>query len=316
MEVVHHMEVNGWHRMAIQLAIRQDSFHYVQDRTDESMRVWGEIVKSFGWADDSTDFAHSELRYAAALMGRGEAATALGFLNRCAKKFDHASDQDALAFTLYWQAACAWNLGQFDAALRYAEHGLALARQIDHRQAEFLNLRQVGQALGRLGRPAEGIEACKHAVSVAKELGQQSYDHAARQTLAHVYVMAGDYDNALIVCLNLLDLIRQLANVREEGVILGLLGDAYNGLGRHQEAAQVLAEALPIFRDNINRRYHGLCLLKLGYAYQGMGRFERAAGYLKDSVQIFRELHLTHYEKQAREAIAECLAAEPAGDRK
>jgi tetratricopeptide (TPR) repeat protein/DNA-binding XRE family transcriptional regulator len=313
-EAVHLAERSGWRSLVIQLAICQDSFLFFQDRIDESVQVWGEIVNSPGRSGDSTAFAQARLRYAGALLGRGEAKGAVELLARCAQSSEHASDQSILAFTLYWQAACAWNMGSYETALRYASEGLALARQIDNPHAEYMNLRQVGQALAYLGREVEGIKACQRAVAVATELGHESYKKTALQTLALSYIKAGEYDKAVPLCTSVLDQNRRLADVREEGVALGLLGDAYNGLGRHQEAAQALAEALPIFRDHANRRFHGLCLLKLGYAYQGMGEYRRAAGYLKDSLPIFGDLHLTYLEQQARETLAACLAAASNGD--
>lgn len=243
-------------------------------------------------------------------MGRGEARDALKLATHCVQELKSADDNSALAFSLYWQSACEWNLGCFDDALCHAEQGFTLARQIDDQHAELLNLRQIGQSLVHLDRAAEGIEACEHAVRLAQELGQDSFEAAAKQTLAHVCVITGDHAKALTLARNLLDLNRRLDNVRGVGVSLGVLGDAYCGLARYQEAAEVLTEALPIFRDHANRRYQGLCLLKLGYAYQGMGQYQKATEHLKDSLRIFHGLGLKHYEQRAQETLELCLFAD------
>jgi tetratricopeptide (TPR) repeat protein len=309
LEAVHCAGISGWHELAVQLATCQNSFQYFQQRADEITQLWHEVVGVCGQAGDSTALAHAELRYAAALIDRGNAADATALLARCHQEFARADDQAALAFTLYWQAACEFNLGSCDAAVRYAERGLTLAQRISDRQAEFLNLRQIGQSLCRLGRMAEGVQACERAVQVAAELGKESYDAVAQQTLALAYVTAGDYDRAITLSKSLLELGRRAAYTRSEGLALGLLGDAYHGLGRYQEAIEVLSEALPIFRDHGDDLYHGLVLVKLGFAYEGMGQHQRAADCLADSVAIFQDLRLPDYERRAREAMAACLAA-------
>jgi tetratricopeptide (TPR) repeat protein/transcriptional regulator with XRE-family HTH domain len=308
LEAVRCAGTSGWHSLAIQLAICQSEFQHMQHRADEITQLWKEIVEISGQTGDSTALAHAELRYAAALIDRGLAADAVAPLVRSARKFEQADDQGSLALTLYWQAACEYNLGNFDAALRYAERGLTLARRIADKHAEFLNLRQVGQSLCILGRTAEGVEACERAVSVAGELGQESYDTVAQLTLAFACVLTGDYDRTVTLGMDLLKLSRQTAYTRLEGVALGLLGDAYHGLGRYREAVQALSEALPIFRDHADTRYHGLCLLKLGYAYQRMDQYQRAADCLKDSLPIFQGLRLPHYEQRAHETLTACLS--------
>jgi tetratricopeptide (TPR) repeat protein len=309
LEAVRRAKAAGWPELAIRLAMRQTDFQYLQDRTDEAIAMWGDLVSVDARSASGTAVATAKIRYAAALKDRGLTADAVSLFERSIAEFEEAGDLAGLAFALYWRASCAWDLGQPGEARRYGERGLELARQTGSRHAEFLNLRLVGQSLAAIGRAAEGIEACEQAVGLATELGDESYDVAGWHTLGNACVIAGRFDRAVVFGGKLLELSRRLANVRGEALALGLLGDAYRGQRRYSEAVEALSAALSIFRDHANRRHQGMCLLKLGYACQGMGQYQQAAGYLKDSLQIFRELRLPSNEEQARQALAQCQFA-------
>jgi transcriptional regulator with XRE-family HTH domain/tetratricopeptide (TPR) repeat protein len=304
LEAVQRAGVSGWHDLAIELALQQADVQYLQNRPDEATQVWDEIVGMVGRSSNSLAIAQAELRFAAALVERGQAADAMELLDHCIHEFESRDDQLTLVFALYWRTATEYDLGRFDAVLCDGERGVVLAQQIGSQSAELLHLREIGSALATLGRGAEGILACKRAVFLADELGQEPYCLVARLTLAYVYVLVGHHDWAAALCAELLKLTREIADVRDEGVVLGLLGDAYHGLGRYPEAARALSTALPIFRDHANRRYYGLCLLKLGYTCERMGQNRDAADYLKRSLQVFQELHLRHYEQRVRDALA------------
>jgi transcriptional regulator with XRE-family HTH domain/tetratricopeptide (TPR) repeat protein len=291
--------------LAVQLAARQSDFQYLQDRTDEALQMWGEIVHDSIQPADGAIIAEARMRYAVALKDRGLTAEAVGLFERCKNVFEAVGNETGLAFALYWLASSEWDLGHVSAMLSYAQRGLTLAQKIGHRQVEMLNARSVGQALATLGQTAEGIESCERAVVLAKELGNESYELAAWHTLAIACVAAGDYDRAAKIAADLLKLSRRVANVRGEALAFGMLGDAYNGLGRYAEAAQALSAALSIFRDHANRRHYGLCMLKLGHAYQGMGNPQVAHRYLIRSLQTFQELRIPHQERRAREALSE-----------
>lgn len=304
LESVRRAYIGKWHDLAVELALQQSDFQYLQNRMDEAVQVWGEILNVVDRSGNLSVIAQARLRYATWLVERGQAADAMGLLDHCINEFESQGERLAFAFALYWRAAAKYDLGDFDTALCDGERGVGLAQQIGSRPAELLHLREIGQTLATLGRGAEGIVACKRAVFLADELGQDFYCLVTRITLAYVYVLLGHHDWAAALCADLLKLAREIGDIRDEGVVLGLLGDAYRGLGYYSESAQALSTALPIFRDHANRRYYGLCLLKLGYTCERMGQKRDAADYLKRSLQVFQELHLRHYEQRARDALA------------
>jgi tetratricopeptide (TPR) repeat protein len=296
----------GWHEMASQLGMAQAGFQYLQNRTDDAEQMWQTIMNATAPPGDTILNAQAALRYAAVMIGRGEAARVTELLDQCINQLADTDDGITLAFSLYWRASAAYDMGHFEAAVSYGERCIAIARHIGSRHAAFLPLRQIAQSLVSLGRITEGIEICKRAVSLAGEIGEESYVLAAQQSLGYVYVMAKAYTKAIPLCETLLRDYRRIGNVRGEGLALGLIGDAYAGLGRHRQAMQVLSEALSIFRDHNNRRFYGLCLLKLGLSHRHLGDLHLATYYLSDSLQTFQELRFLHYEQQARDELAKC----------
>lgn len=286
------------------------SFHHLQDRNDEAVLMWRQVVDFVRQADDRSSLAIAQVRYAAALVEIGRASDAAELLDRGICELENAGEQLELAFGLYWRGSVEHDIGHYEASLRDGERGLALAKGVESLHAQYLNYRIVGQALAHLGRHAEGVEACERAVLIARKLGQEIHEIYAGLTLAFVCTIAGHYDRARTLSLRQLEMSRRLANVRGQGLALGMLGDAYHGRGCFQDAAHALAEALQIFRDHANGRYHSLCLLKLGYAYQRLGRHREAAECLTESLQLFEELRLPHYVQRARDALSACSAAE------
>lgn len=315
LEAVDRAGTKQWLDLAADLAICQGSFQYLQDRSSESAHMWRGVMNVADRIGDRSRLALAEVRHGAALVVGGHAADAAYSIDHAVQFLEGAMDQPAVAFALYWRASVAYDLDRFDAALEDGKRGVALARRAGNRHAELLNLRIVGESLAYMGHTVDGLAACERALSLAEELGGESYEVAARHALAYTHVLAGDFGRARILCLKLVDSNRRSGMVRGEGLALGLLGDACHGLGRYEEAARALQEALPIFRDHSNRRHHALCLLKLGYAYKCLSLDQRAAGYLWESLRLFGELRLPQYERRAHDALSELFCTPQNGHR-
>ena len=166
-----------------------------------------------------------------------------------------------------------------------------------------MNLRGLGQSLNGLGDYARGSAACQKAVSIAVELGEDSFRQYVLHDLAHSCIKAGRYHEAIELSLRRFELCRQVGDLRGEALSMAVLGDAYHGLGRFEDAVSAFEQALPVFRDHFIRRFQAVCLFKLGCAHAAMGNPMQANRSLRESLPIFRELRLPAYEESVREAL-------------
>jgi DNA-binding SARP family transcriptional activator/tetratricopeptide (TPR) repeat protein len=295
--------------LARRLGDNQYAYQYVQDRFDDAERAWRNIAKAARRTGANGDAAYADLRVAAATMRRGYSAEAAVLLDECVEQFQVMQEPDLLAFALYWRAACAWDLDDFEAAQRHAERGRVLAREVSNRYAELANLRILGLSLSLVGEHATAVNLCEQAMSLAEALGSGPYVLVALHSLALVCCHVGQVDRSLDVSMRLLDLSRQLDDVRATSTALGVVADACLRMGRYPEAIGALRQALPDFRAHHAGRHIGLCLLKLGYAHEGVGQHAEAVGFLKESLGLFRSLDLPRKVEQAQRALDRCQQA-------
>jgi tetratricopeptide (TPR) repeat protein len=239
------------------------------------------------------------------MVRRGQAVDAMPVLNWCVEANDRNADLEDLAYALCWRGICVLDLDDPEPAHNDALRGVASARQSRSRLAEYLNLRLLGNALAWLGAGDRAVSASESALTIAADLGSDSYELAALQSLAFTCTLGGQHERAVTLCLRGIELSQGLGDVCTEALLRGSLGDAFHGLGRYEEAVGSLLRALPVFRSHSSRRFHGVCLLKLGYAYQAMGSPE-AVGYIEQSLGIFRQLRLLRRVEQAEHALDRC----------
>lgn len=294
------------HAFAARLAHCQPTFQNLQDRHDDSVRMWQGVAVAAEQAGEASAATAARLRLAAATLERGYLADALGPLSECVTALEQSQDDVNLAFGLYWLSACEFGLDLYEESRRDADRGVKLARRIRDPRAELNNLRILGLALARLGDRERSVAACEKALSIAVNLKETLVELYALHELGFCCVIAGHYERAAQIALARRQLSKEMGYPSGEALSLGVLGDAYSGLGRYEEAVAAYSEALPVFRDHFIRRNHALCLYKLGLACFALARVDRAQECLQKSLQLFRELRLPAYEQRAEKALREC----------
>lgn len=296
------------HAFAARLALCQATFQNLQDRHDDSVRMWQGVVIAAEQAGDASAATVARLRLAAATLERGYLADAVGPLSDCVTALEQSQDDVNLAFGLYWLSACEFGLDRYEESQRDANRGVELARKIHDPRAELNNLRIFGLALARLGDRERSVAACEKALSIAVGLGESLVKLYALHELAFCCVISGRYERAAEIALARRQLSKEMDYTSGEALSLGVLADAYSGMGRYEEAVAAYSEALPVFRDHFIRRNYALCLYKLGLAYYALAHVDRAQGCLQQSLQLFRELRLSVSAERAEKALRECRA--------
>jgi DNA-binding SARP family transcriptional activator/tetratricopeptide (TPR) repeat protein len=298
----------GRYHFAAQLATAQAAYQQIQDRHDDTEKLWKDILAAVSQAGDTVSAAHAQLRRGAALVEATHSAIALEPLDQSVQAFSHTRDSGSLAMALYWRATCLCDLGAYERARRDAQRGVTASQEAGNQQAVCMNLQKLSLALANLGAKEEALQVADRALALADELADHSYLKSTLQDVAYVCVLAGDHQRALSICERALRLPRTRDHLRLQGLAHGVMGDAYRGLGRHEDAIRLYSLALPIFRKDAYLRFEALCLLKLGYAYQALGLTASAVRDAERSLPLFRELGLAHYEERARQVLAECAA--------
>ena len=296
---------------ALQLASHQCAYQHLQDRRDAE-RLWRMIADT---ADRSAGqegvAAYARLRIGASMAEGGQAVDAFTILDQCIEQARQmpAELPQTLAFALYWRAACAWDMDDFATVKERTREGIQVARRIQSRHAEFINLRLHGISLARLGHPAEAMAACERAVAIAVSFDESLYEMAALHSLAFACTLTGQFERAISLSKRRLELCQGVGNLRAEAHVLDVIGDACDGLGEHEQAIELRLKVIPVFRDYQTRRHFALSLMKLGCSYEQLGQYPEAIANLKESLAILTQLRFPHKTELARQALQRCEQA-------
>ena len=291
------------------LASHQGAYQRLQDRHDDSLRIWRRIADYPGQPDDTAEAVSGRLRVAASMVGLGLAADALPLFDSCVQAAEETADSKTLTWALYWRSSCVWDLDEFEQAQRDAAWGIQAARQAGSSMAEVANLTSVSNALAALGFDDEAIAPGERALAIALSCGTPTHELIALHAMAFTCTMTGQHERAARLSMRRIELSQELGSPALEALGWGVLSDAYYGMGRYEEGADSLLRALPVFRDRGRSRYYAVCLMKLGQEYEAMGRYAEAIGYLDQSLPIFRRLCLPHKVEAAQAALDRCRNA-------
>jgi DNA-binding SARP family transcriptional activator/tetratricopeptide (TPR) repeat protein len=296
---------NGHLALGLRLAARQAAFHHSQARFDEAEQLWRTVSTAATSASDTIVAAHATFGLAVTRALQGHHAEVSGVIGQCAAAFEESGDLHALAWALYWQAACAVMTGHRAEALDDAQRGLALARNNRDPGAEIMLLRDMALALaGIRGREGDAIACAERALAMARQAGEQTRELDTLRMLAHVNTFTGRHPAAERIARQGIELAQERNYVADHAYFLGTLGDACHGLGRYQDAIDAFSRALPTFRQHGLRRHEALCLLKMAESHLALGNDRQARTCLEQCQPMFTELQMPAYVHRAQKGLA------------
>jgi class 3 adenylate cyclase/tetratricopeptide (TPR) repeat protein len=197
--------------------------------------------------------------------------------------------------------------GDWDAAVRVLERGLALGRASGPRDWLPNIAGPLGEAYARVGRLAESLALMEEALRVGTPTGALVAHTAHVTHLSAVELLAGRLDEAWQQACQAIDLARQRQARWQEARALFQLGavhahaspsDMARAEVRYREAL-TLAEALGM------RPLAAHCHLGLGSLSLRIGRRQEARAELSTAIELYRAMDMTFWLPQAEAELAE-----------
>jgi tetratricopeptide (TPR) repeat protein len=170
------------------------------------------------------------------------------------------------------------------------ETGLKAAKMLRDRNAESVNLGNLGMTYINLGETRKAIGYLERALNISREIGDRKNDGAYLSNLGGAYVGLGETRKAIEYYEQALIIFRKIEDRKGEGVGLGSLGLAYAALGETRKAIEYHEKALAISRGIGDRKNEGAYLGNLGLAYAGLGETRKAIEYNDKALAISREI--------------------------
>ncbi|MEU4622100.1 BTAD domain-containing putative transcriptional regulator [Actinoplanes sp. NPDC023801] len=180
----------------------------------------------------------------------GEYRLALDFLSRGAVHAVHSGDRDGIARSLIHKADLSNLVGSFTDAVTYATRSMELYREQGDVWREAVALTVLMDALSRLGRDREAIEAA---------------------------------DQAALT-------LDGFANLRQASAVLSRRGTAHSGLGEHDRAIRLLDRSVDLARQGEDRRFEADYLHRLAEATRRSGQPHAALTYANEALAILDEI--------------------------
>ncbi|MFF4443703.1 BTAD domain-containing putative transcriptional regulator [Streptomyces sp. NPDC001502] len=206
-------------------------------------------------------------------------------------------------------------LGHAHQADALALCGLALraARRSGDTAAEGRTLIDLGQVhFWWHGAYEQAAEHYRHALDLAREIGDQGVAAAALQALGTVSRRRREYDRAHDHCAQSLALFRELGDRGGEARCLTDLGIVHERQGRYGAAHEHHRQALHAYRETGSRIGETVVLNNIGLLYQRQGRHDEARRRHHQALELSRRFDFPGDEAESLNALAE--AARSMGD--
>jgi tetratricopeptide (TPR) repeat protein len=201
--------------------------------------------------------------------------------------------------------------GDWEAAIRLLEAGLALCRAADDRNWSQAITGALGEAYGHVGRLPESLALLEEALNAAVQSRALTLQGSHARQLSVVNLLAGRPDEAWRHGCQALDLARQLKARGNEATALFQLGAVHAQTSYSPDVEQAVLryrEALALAEPRGMRPLIAHCHLGLGKLYRRTGERERSELHLRIAATLYREMDMTFWVEQVQ-----AEAREPVG---
>jgi predicted ATPase len=212
----------------------------------------------------------------------------------------------AMRADLTWSFA-SWRQGKYDAAIRQAEAGLELARQMGDRSEQSRALNLLGLIMLEQKGSASVRDYLEGSLRLARETGNRRVEISSLNNLGILAANLGDYLEVKDYYEQGLRLAREIGDRMGEGRLLGNLGWVTGLLGDYAMARSYCEQNLRITREAGDRHSEAYTLINLS-SYSGrLGDIPAALSYAELGLSIARQAGDPSGEAWAQLSIGNAL---------
>jgi tetratricopeptide (TPR) repeat protein len=268
------------------------------------------LVRGFaaGSAEDQVAAVRMALgmwRVALALVRFGEAREALTMV------VGLPIDKDARLewALLYRTGALCDGLALYEEGLYWRRLALPVARALADPTSLVATLIDVGYGLGRLGRPAEGLEFAEEALAITEKFEVHVFEVGGLVAVGALAGWLGDLARQRSAFDSAISLMPVRSQPVPAAVHRNLIGRSLQESGQYDAALAVLTEALTQARAHQAEVIESDSLLELGCTWRAMGEHAKAREVLTAGLEIAVRYPADHREGGLRHQLGLALAA-------
>jgi tetratricopeptide (TPR) repeat protein len=176
-------------------------------------------------------------------------------------------------------------------AIEYYEQALAIAREIEYRQGEGVDLGNLGNAYYSLGEIRKAIEYYEQALEIAKEIGDRGDEGVWLISLGEANMVFGDWDKALKLFNDALKIFETIESLTRQGETFSNIGELQIKSGEWEDARKNLEKSLELYNRTTPEGTINV-LVNLGELDSVEDKYEEAFSKFQKALTIASELEL------------------------
>jgi tetratricopeptide (TPR) repeat protein len=184
-------------------------------------------------------------------------------------------------------------------ASQLAEQAVSLARLEGRPEVAVQAYLSLANTLRKQGKHEDAVRQAEAGISMAREIGDRGNEGRLLNVLGLVALDKRDPAAAKINFEQCLDIARESGNRRHEAPPLNSLGNLAGIVGDYQAAQEYYQQALQIAREVGDRRGEGLVLGNLGWIVSAQGDYGKGRDYYELHRQIAHEVGDRYQETYA-----------------
>ncbi|BCY08644.1 AfsR/SARP family transcriptional regulator [Actinoplanes sp. L3-i22] len=239
----------------------------------------------------------------------GRYRIALDFLDQGTAQAALSGDHDSVNRSLIHKADLSNHIGPFTDAVTYATRSMELNRERGEVWREAVALTVLMDALSRLGRDREAIEAADRAALPLDGFANLRQASAVLSRRGTAHSQLGDHDSAIGLLRQSLELARQGEDRRFEADYLHRLAEAVRRSGDPRAALKPAHAALAILDDIPDPVDLAETHNVLGAIHSDLHEFEVARTHFRQTLELTTNVDYRVARAHAHHGISRCLSA-------
>ncbi len=241
---------------------------------------------------------------APALERMGDSQKTLALANEAKQLFDSAGDRRGSAREVLFEGDLLFDEGNYPAAQKQFESGLAVFREIGANRSARAALERIGNVYYAEGRLQEAVKDYKQALAYDREINDQQGTAGDLGNLANALDGLGDIQGSLKMQQESLTIFNQLGDRRGASTTMNNLGNLYVETGNLDEAEKNYTQGLAITREISYRRGEPYPLAGSGDVLLARGDFAEARKRYETALALCKELDDEDFAAQINAALA------------
>jgi len=233
--------------------------------------------------------------------------TALSLSFQALDMFVQLEDKSGEAQAYVSIGAIYYYMGDYERSIDLFLKALRYSEEAGNKEAQAYAYNGAGYTYGAvLGNHKKGLEFLQKALALSKEIGiSQDLQPRVLDSIAEIYMHAGQLDKAYETSLECLKLSEELSQKVTKGYALFRIGHVFKKQNRLNEAKEYFLRSLDLRREIDDRFGESEDLLQLGKLSLLQDDAKRAEAYLLESLKVAEDVKAKAVIYEVHEALAD-----------